>query len=262
MSNPKQTATQPAISVENSVALVTGANRGIGKTIVETFLKLGAKKVYAAVRRLETAEPLVAEFGDKIVPVQLDATDEASILKAAEVAADVQIVVNNAGILKTEGPLSSQAIDALKQEMDVNVYGLMRVAQAFAPGLKANGGGALVQLNSVASLRTFADFSTYAASKAASYSMTQALKSKLNEQGTAVVSVHPGPIDTDMAHSAGLGDMVEPATLVSDAIVKALESGEFHVFPDSLAKDVGAKYDSFAKQVIEAEAAEEESAPA
>lgn len=127
----------------------------------------------------------------------------ASITAAAQTAGDVEVVVNNAGVLTVRSALDADAIEALQSEVDVNVYGLMRVAQAFAPVLKANGGGALVQLNSVASVKTFADLTTYCASKAASYAVTQGLRQTLKGQGTHVVSVHPGPIKTDMGVAAG-----------------------------------------------------------
>ena len=229
-------------SVKDRVALVTGANRGIGKSIVEEFLSAGARKVYAGARNLNSLEPLVATHGDRVVPLLMDLNRPDTITAAAKNAGDVEIVVNNAGMLNVEQPLSANAIAALQAEMDVNVYGLMRVAQAFAPILKANGGGALVQLNSVASMKSFAGFATYSASKAASYSITQALRDVLKEQGTRVLSVHPGPIATDMAQSAGLDEIAEPAVLVPQAIVAALASGDFHVFPDSMAKQIAEVY--------------------
>ena len=135
---------------------------------------------------------------------------------------------------------------ALQEEMEVNVYGLMRMAQAFAPVLKANGRGALAQLNSIASMKNFADFATYSASKAASYSITQALRNTLQTQGTRVVSIHPGPIATEMANSLGIGEIAEPAELVPHAIIAAIESGDFHAFPDTMARQVGAVYRDFA----------------
>ena len=115
--------------------------------------------------------------------------------------------------------------------MDMNVSGLVRIAQAFAPVLKKNGGGALIQLNSLASIKCFAPFATYSASKAAAYSITQALRDILKEQGTTVVSVHPGPIATDMADTAGIGEIAEPPSIVADSILEALDKGEFHAFP-------------------------------
>jgi NAD(P)-dependent dehydrogenase (short-subunit alcohol dehydrogenase family) len=236
--------------VENKVVLVTGANRGIGKAIVESFLAAGAAKVYLAVRNVDSAAELVAQYGDQVVPVHVDVTDPASIAAAAVTASDVQIVVNNAGVLTVTGPLDENAIESLNYEMDVNVHGLIRVAQAFAPVLKANGGGAFVQLNSIASIKNFADFTTYSASKAAAYSITQALRDALKEQGTQVVSVHPGPIDTDMGEEAGFKEMAEPPSLVGDAIVAAIENGEFHAFTDTLANMIGDAYHDYAENIV------------
>ncbi|QDT38896.1 SDR family oxidoreductase [Stratiformator vulcanicus] len=238
--------------VQGKVALVTGANRGIGKVILETLLAEGASKVYAAVRDTSSVEGLVKEHGEKVVPLEIDLSKPATIAAAAKQAEDVELVVNNAGVLKTADPLDPAAFDALDFEMKVNVHGLMHMAQAFAPVLKTNGGGALVQLNSVASIKNFADFATYSASKAASYSITQALRDKLADQNTQVLSVHPGPIGTDMADSAGLTEMAEPPSVVADGIVAALADGRFHLFPDTMAKQVGEAYSGFAENIVEA----------
>jgi short-subunit dehydrogenase len=145
----------------------------------------------------------------------------------------------------------------LENEFNVNVFGLLRMAQAFAPVLKKNGGGAFVQLNSVASIKCFADFATYSASKAAAYSLTQGLRDKLEEQGTFVLSVHPGPIDTDMAAEAGLKDMAQPVTVVSEGIISALAAGDFHLFPDDMAQSIWGQYEAFSRNVIEANLLEE-----
>ncbi len=239
--------------ISKKVTLVTGANRGIGKAVVASFLKHGAAKVYAGVRSVEKAQPLVGEFGDKVVPLVIDYGDPASISAAAGEVGDVQVVVSNAGILKKAEVMDDAVIETFEAELEVNVYGLLRMAKAFAPVLKANGGGAFVQLNSIASLAGFPGFATYCASKAAAYSFTQVLRVVLKEQGTAVLSVHPGPIATDMADEAGFGDIGDPVEVVSEGIVEALAAGRFHLFPDTMAKEFEAAYRSFAEGVIEAE---------
>ncbi len=239
-----------SISVNNKVALVTGANRGIGKAIVESFLKYGAKKVYLAVRDPASTKALEDQFGSKVVTLRADVSDSESIKELARQTKDVDIVVNNAGIMHIASPLSDNAEAALTQELDINVFGLLRIANAFAGTLEANK-GALVQLNSIASIKTFTDISTYCASKAASYSLTQGLKDKFAEKGVSVLSVHPGPIATDMGASAGF-DGAPAATVVSEGIITALENGDFHLFPDELAKQFEAAYQSFSDNIVTA----------
>ena len=243
---------QTNFSLKDKVALITGANRGIGKSIVESFLKEGVAKVYAAVRNKESAAPLVDAHGHRVEPIHIDFEAPETIPAAAEKANDVSIVVNNAGVLRTANPLADDAIEALQFEMEINVFGLIRMANAFAPPLKNNGDSAFVQLNSIAALKSFPDFATYCASKAAAYSITQALHDLFGQQCTRVLSVHPGPIATDMAANAGFGDMAEPVSVVSEGIITALKNGEFHLFPDSMAKMIGTAYESFAKNIVEA----------
>lgn len=239
--------------IAGKVALVTGANRGIGKSIVSSLLKHGAAKVYAAVRNPETMADVVRSSGGKVVAVPFDLSKPETILAAAKQTSDVQLVINNAGVLTVTDPLAPNAIEALQYENDVNLYGLLRIAQAYAPILEKNGGGALVQLNSVVSMKSFANFATYSASKAAAYSLTQALRERLKGQGTLVVSVHPGPIATDMGDAAGLTAIAEPPEVVGEAIVEGLTTGRFHVFPDTMARNIGGVYQSFATGVVEAD---------
>lgn len=242
--------------VKGKIALVTGANRGIGKAILAAFLHNGAAKIYAAVRNLNSVIPIVARYGDRVVPVQLDLTKPETIMAAAETARDVQVVVNNAGVFIASTPMDGDAINSLERGMEINVLGLIRMAQAFAPVLGGNGGGAFVQLNSIASLKCASSFATHSASKAAAYSITQALRDLLDQQGTVVLSVHPGLIATDMSDAAGLGGIAEPASLVGEGIVTALKAGNFHLFPDSMAKRIGSAYQHFSENVIEADISE------
>ncbi|GAA3936979.1 SDR family oxidoreductase [Litoribacillus peritrichatus] len=243
-----------AISIENKIALVTGANRGIGKSIVESFIKHGAKKVYLAVRDTSSTSALEAAYGDKVVTVQTDVSDASSVKKLAEVATDVEILVNNAGVLVPSTPLSENAEAALAKELDVNVFGLLRITNAFADTLEKNQ-GALVQLNSVASIKNFSELSTYSASKAAAYSLTQGLRETLGKKGVSILSVHPGPIATDMAAQAGFHEG-ESASSVSEGIVQALAAGEFHLFPDLMAKQFEAAYQSFSDNIVTADLSE------
>ena len=242
--------------IKGKIALVTGANRGIGEAITDAFLHHGATKVYAAVRNLDSADSLIERYGDMVEPVQLDLGKPETITAMAKRTDDVHVVVNNAAVFKACTPLDSDAIDALELAMKINVFGLVRMAQAFAPILRENGGGAFVQLNSIASLKCSSNFATHSASKAATYSITQALRELLGQQGTAVLSVHPGLIATDMSSTAGLAGTAEPPSLVAEGIVAALKSGDFHLFPDAMAQRIGRAYQSFSESVIEADLAE------
>jgi NAD(P)-dependent dehydrogenase (short-subunit alcohol dehydrogenase family) len=246
-----------SIDINNKIALVTGANRGIGKAIVESFVQHGAKKVYLAVRNLESTTDLVSKFGGIVVPVYVDMNAPESISALAETATDVDIVVNNAGILKLADPLSDDVEELFNQELTVNTFGLIRMAKAFIPVLEKNGGGAFVQLNSVASIKNFAGFTTYSASKAAAYSLTQGLRDQVADKGIQVLSVHPGPIATDMANEAGMGEMGQPVDSVSEGIVASLKAGDFHLFPDEMAKQFEAGYSSYADNFIEAQPTED-----
>lgn len=232
--------------------LITGSNRGIGKAILESCLKHGARKVYAGVRLFDSALPLAEVHGDRIQAVKLDLLDTASIQAAAIAAKDVDIVINNAGVLRTDSLLDENALELFDEQMQVNVHGLWQMAKAFAPVLKANGGGIFVQLNSVASLRSFQGLSTYCASKAAAYSMTQGLRDLLAEQGTRIISVHPGPIATDMGAAAGFEEGAEAPEVVAEALIKTIEGDEFHCFPDQMARDFWEAFQPFSDAIVTA----------
>lgn len=239
-----------SFDVNNKSALITGANRGIGLAIVESFIAHGIKKIYAGVRTLDKADKVIQTHGAKIVPVTIDYDKPETIYKAAHTANDVEIVVSNAGVLIGAEVMARDVLQLFEKELQINVYGLIHMAHAFAPVLKANRGGAFVQLNSIASLSSFPR-ATYSASKAAAYSFTQALRDVLREQGTRVLSVHPGPILTDMAIESGFDEDADPASVVSEGIINSLKSGDFHLFPDRMAKDYEKAYRKFAEDIIE-----------
>ena len=237
-----------SISVKNKVALVTGANRGIGKAIVKSFIKHGAKKVYLAVRNTKSTKELEEEYGDKVATLKADLSDKKSLQELADKTKDVEILVNNAGMGVPHHTIGNDVEEDLQKHLDVNVFGLLRIANTFADILVENK-GALVQLNSVASIKNFPHLSTYSASKAASYSLTQGLRADLGEKGVSILSVHPGPINTEMAEKAGFEE-TSSTEIVSEGIVKALDAGDFHLFPDEMAKQFEQAYQNFSENVV------------
>jgi len=219
------------MNVEGTAALVTGANRGLGAAIAQALLDAGAK-VYGAARDPAT----ITNQG--LIAVPLDVTDGDDIALAARTCRDVSIVVNNAGILRSSASLAEGAVDAARAEMETNFFGSMRMARAFAPVLSRNGGGALVNMLSVLSFVSAPQGATYSASKAAAWSLTNSLRIELRRQGTLVVAVHAGYIDTDMA--AGVNaEKVSPQS-VADQIVAAITSGAEEVLADPTSEMVKA----------------------
>lgn len=234
------------MKIQGSVALVTGANRGIGRAFVEQLLADGAAKVYAGARSLADLTPVVALDPARVVPVQLDVTREADISAAAATAGDVTLLINNAGAL-TSGSVLESPEDAVRRDMEVNYFGTLAVSRAFAPVLEGNGGGALVNVLSVVSFASMPALGGYNASKAAAWSLTQSLRGELGKRGIAVFGVFPGPIDTDMAKDIPL-EKTAPR-VVAREVLEGLEAGAEDVFPDPMAKQVYAGWSADHKEV-------------
>ena len=226
-------------ALSGKTALVTGANRGIGEAIVDALVAAGVKKVYAAARNISALDPLVARHGSRVIPLQLDVTNAAQIAAAAATATDVELLVNNAGIVGFHGGdfTDPNWIEGGRREMEVNFLGTFAVTQAFAPILAKNGGGTIVNLNSVASFVSFPVLASYSASKAATHSLTQVTRTMLRGQHTQVFGVYPGPIDTRMAEVLTL-EKASPAD-AARAIVAGIIAGDEEIFPDRMSQATG-----------------------
>ena len=218
---------------------------GIGRAIVEELIKRGAAKVYAAARNTDALKELVAASNGRVVAVRLDVTSEDQIQAAAKIASDTQILFNNAGINNYTGIISVPNSESARAEMEVNYFGLMNMTRVFAPILGNNGGGVLVNLCSAAGLVGIPAVGTYAATKAAVHSLTQSVRGELKAQGTHVLCVYPGPIDTDM--SAGLDFEKETPQHVAGEIFEGIELGAEEVYPDKVALDFAVKLKTDAK---------------
>lgn len=208
------------MQINGATALVTGANRGIGRHLATQLVARGAK-VYAAARRPET----ITVGG--VEPLALDITDPEAVAAAARTAGDVDLVINNAGI-NTSTPLLGD-LARVHEDLDTNFWGTLSMARAFAPVLAANGGGALVNIAAGASWMALPDGGAYAVSKAAVWNMSNALRWELAGQGTSVISVHLGSTDTDMA--GGPLERGDPAD-VARATLDGIERDEYEVVVD------------------------------
>ncbi|MCS5723533.1 SDR family oxidoreductase [Herbiconiux sp. CPCC 203407] len=225
------------MNIRGSVALVTGANRGIGRGFVDELLARGAAKVYAAVRR--PGQLAAGTFADERVEVlRLDLFDAASVTDAASRATDVTLLVNNAGITTGTNLLAEGALENIRLELDTHFFGTLGVIRAFAPVLAANGGGAIVDIHSALSWFSIDGANAYSVAKAAEWAMTNGVRLELAGQGTLVQGVHLGAADTDMM--AGYdGPMASPRQ-VAAAALDGVEADAIEVLVDDWSRLVKA----------------------
>ncbi|MCC2974923.1 SDR family oxidoreductase [Massilia sp. IC2-476] len=218
------------MNIQNATVLVTGANRGLGAEFARQALARGASKVYAAARDPST----VGLAG--VVPVKLDVTDAAAVGALAADLGDVDLVINNAGIADMKGVLDQDADASLRRMLETNVFGILNVSRAFAPVLARNGGGAFLNVLSVASWISSPVLAAYAVSKSAAWGLTNGLRNELAGQGTQVLALHVGFIDTDL--TKGLGVPKLGVATVVDSGFAALEEGRAEVAVDELTQAV------------------------
>ncbi|KLN56018.1 SDR family oxidoreductase [Variovorax paradoxus] len=218
------------MKIENSVALVTGANRGIGLAFARELLARGARKVYVGARNPETVTPAGVQA------LRLDVNNPQDVAAAAALASDVTLVVNNAGIAQVGGFLAADSEEVARQIFETNFFAVLRMSKAFAPILKANGGGALLNVLSVASWVNGGDLAAYSASKSAAWSLTNALRHELSAQKTQVLALHMAYVDTDLTRGFDV-----PKTSPEDIVKRALdglESNLDEVLADELTQQV------------------------
>ena len=218
------------MNIKNSIVLVTGANRGLGQAFVNALLEAGAAKIYAAAR-----DPSSITLKG-VVPIKLDVTNAADIAAAARQCTDLTLLINNAGIGRGSPFLAAGSADAARAELETNFFGPLALSQAFAPILKANGGGAIVNVLSVLSWLNLTAAATYSASKSAAWSLTNGLRNELRAQATQVVGVHVGFMDTDMTRGVP-GPKVDPLDVARQTLA-ALEAGHDEVLADELSRNV------------------------
>lgn len=217
------------MKINGATALVTGANRGLGRVIAQRLLERGAAKVYAAARRPETIDL------DGVEPIALDVTDPGQARRAAGLADDVDLLVNNAGI-GTFTNLIGSDMDQIRLMVETNAYGPLHLARAFAPVLAANGGGAIVNVLSISSWLGHDGATAYHLSKAAGWAVTNGIRLDLAKQGTLVTAVHCGMIDTEMA-SWSDDPKLAPAE-VAQAALDGVEAGLGEVLVDDVSRQV------------------------
>lgn len=220
------------MNINGSVVLVTGGNRGLGKAFVQALLDAGAKKVYVAARQLtKTSDP-------RLQPLKLDITNDDDIAAAVEACQDINILINNAGIAGGGPLLGAASMDRARAEIETNYLGTLAMSRAFAPILKKNGGGALVNMLSVLSWLMSASSGSYSVSKAAEWTMTNGIRIELRAQGTLVLGVHAGYIDTDMTTKID-APKSRPEDIAAKTI-EAIAAGQEEVLTDQFSQDVKA----------------------
>jgi NAD(P)-dependent dehydrogenase (short-subunit alcohol dehydrogenase family) len=218
------------MKLDNATVLVTGANRGIGRAFAQALLARGARKVYAGTRDPANIRD------DGLVPLKLDVTSAADVAAAAQAAGDVTLVINNAGIAVPGSFNAPEAEAVLRRHFETNVLGVLRVSQAFAPVLARNGGGALLNVASIASWISGPLLANYAVSKAAVWSLSNGLRNDLRTQGTQVLTLHMAFVDTDLTHGIDMPKS-RPEDIVARAL-DALEAGADEVLADDLTRQV------------------------
>jgi len=236
------------MKIKDSVAVVTGANRGLGRAFLEELLARGAKRIYAGARDPSKLRDLVASSGGRVVTLRIDLGDPGSIAAAARTAKDATLLINNAGALEFGSQLSAD-LAGIQRDFDTNYFGTLQVTRAFVPALEANGNSAIVNVLAIVSLVSIPSLGGYSASKAAAHSLTLGLRGELSKRGISVHGAYPGPMNTDMTRR--IDRPKAPPGEVASAILAGVEAGEISIFPEPMSRQV---YDNWRQSHAEVEA--------
>lgn len=227
------------MQIQSAIALVTGANGGIGQYYIQGLQAAGAPRIYAGARNPDSLKEIVASDPDRILPIPLDITDEASVKAAAETYSDVNLLINNAGVGFNQRLVPDINFARVRSEIEVNYLGTLRMCLAFAPVLKANGGGAIVNMLTILAKVNFPLNASYCASKAAALLATQGIRAELALQKTLVVGVMPGTVDTGMSKDFP-PPKVAPEAVVQAALQAVIDEVE-DVYPGEQAQEMQAQ---------------------
>jgi len=224
------------MEIDGATALVTGGNRGIGEAFVEALIAAGARRVYVGTRDPQGADPLAVRYPGRAVPVTLDVTRDESVSAAAVGCADVDLLVNNAGVFRNALLIGADTIDGAREEMEVQYFGTLRMCRAFAPVLARNGGGAIVNVLSAAAIVSVPNMGGYSPSKFAARALTTSVRAELADQGTQVGCLIVGSVDTRMAEHVQ-GAKEKPAD-VARAGLEAIREGHREFETDDFARGI------------------------
>lgn len=227
------------MKLNNGIALVTGANRGIGAALVPALLAAGVAKIYAGARDTSKLARTLALDPARVMALQIDVTSPESVRAAATAARDVNLLVNNAGVLDF-GDIVDTPLDKIERNFATNFYGKLAMARAFAQVISENGGGGIVNMLTLVALASMPGLSVYNASKAAAWSMNQSLRASLAPKGIKVFGVFPGAVDTDMLAGVEM-PKTSPADLAR-AIVAGIVADDEDIFPDPMSQQVYAAW--------------------
>jgi short-subunit dehydrogenase len=233
--------------LEGAVALVTGASRGIGLSLAEALAARGARHVYGTARKPDAFRRSATLDQARFTLLRMDVTDESSVADVALLTNDVTLLINNAGIL-SHGDILQADRTTIRSEIETNCLGLVNVVRHFAPAIARNGGGVIMNVLSVSALASAPNLGVYAASKAAAWAATQAMRATLAPKNIRVLAAFPGPVDTDMSRSL---EVRKAAPMdVAEGLLTGIEAEQEEIFPDDMAKQTGGVWRSNPKMLM------------